>query len=69
MPSSKLKRIPDVTRLATSYLENTSKKKMAQLSSYMRLSQEQELDSAKVRLDADDKSMYTMVPKRCSDSN
>ena len=64
MPSTKLKGIPDVTRLATSYSESTSKKKMAQLSSYMRLSLEQELDSAKVRLNSDSKSLYAMTPRR-----
>jgi hypothetical protein len=69
MPSTKLKGIPDVTRLATSCLENTSKKKMAQLSSYMRLSLEQELDSAKVRLNSDNESVYAMMPRRRPNSN
>jgi hypothetical protein len=69
MPSTKLKGIPDGTRLATSYLENTLKKKMAQLSLYMRLSLEQELDSAKVRLNGDNKSMYAMTPRRRPNSN
>ena len=69
LPSTKLKGFRDVTRLATSYLENTLKKKMAQLSSYMRLSLEQELDSAKVRLNSDNKSVYAMTPRRRPYSN
>lgn len=48
----KLRGFCHICRLATSYFENTLKKKMVQLSSYMRLSLEQELDSAKVRLKA-----------------
>ena len=46
----KLRGFCRVCRLATSYSENTLKKKMVQLSSYMRLFLVQELDSAKVRL-------------------